>query len=42
VDRCAGRSISPHRTLPLENVAEAQRMLEERSSFGKIVIDTTK
>jgi NADPH:quinone reductase-like Zn-dependent oxidoreductase len=31
-----------HRTLPLENVAEAQRMLEERSSFGKIVIDTTK
>lgn len=31
-----------HRTLPLENVADAQRMLEERESFGKIVIDTTK
>jgi NADPH:quinone reductase-like Zn-dependent oxidoreductase len=31
-----------HRTLPLENVAEAQRMLESRSTFGKIVIDTTK
>ncbi|HEX9036648.1 MAG TPA: zinc-binding dehydrogenase [Ktedonobacterales bacterium] len=31
-----------HRTLPLENVADAQRMLEERSTFGKIVIDTTK
>jgi NADPH:quinone reductase-like Zn-dependent oxidoreductase len=31
-----------HRTLPLENVADAQRMLESRSTFGKIVIDTTK
>lgn len=31
-----------HRTLPLENVADAQRMLEQREAFGKIVIDTTK
>jgi NADPH:quinone reductase-like Zn-dependent oxidoreductase len=31
-----------HRVLPLESVADAQRMLEARESFGKIVIDTTK
>ncbi len=31
-----------HRTLPLEDVAAAQRMLEERATFGKIMIDTTK
>ena len=31
-----------HRELPLESVAEAQRLLEERSVFGKIVINTTK
>ncbi|MEO7000311.1 MAG: zinc-binding dehydrogenase [Ktedonobacterales bacterium] len=31
-----------HRILPLESVAEAQRLLEERVAFGKIVIDTTK
>ena len=30
------------RTLPLESVAEAQRLLEQREVFGKIVIDTTK
>ena len=30
------------RTLPLESVADAQRLLEERDVFGKIVIDTTK
>ncbi|HEX5158702.1 MAG TPA: zinc-binding dehydrogenase [Ktedonobacterales bacterium] len=30
------------RTLPLESIAEAQRLLEEREVFGKIVIDTTK
>lgn len=30
------------RTLPLESVAEAQRLLEQRDVFGKIVIDTTK
>jgi NADPH:quinone reductase-like Zn-dependent oxidoreductase len=30
------------RTLPLESVGEAQRLLEERHVFGKIVIDTTK
>jgi D-arabinose 1-dehydrogenase-like Zn-dependent alcohol dehydrogenase len=30
------------RTLPLESVPEAQRLLEEREVFGKIVIDTTK
>lgn len=30
------------RTLPLESVGEAQRLLEEREIFGKIVIDTTK
>lgn len=30
------------RTLPLESVGEAQRLLEERDVFGKIVIDTTK
>jgi len=27
-----------HRVLPLESVAEAQRMLEARETFGKIVI----
>lgn len=31
-----------HRILPLESVAEAQRMLEAREVFGKIVIDTSK
>jgi NADPH:quinone reductase-like Zn-dependent oxidoreductase len=30
------------RTLPMESMAEAQRLLEERNIFGKIVIDTTK
>ncbi len=30
------------RTLPLESMAEAQRLLEARGVFGKIVIDTTK
>ena len=30
------------RTLPLESVAEAQRLMEQREVFGKIVIDTTK
>jgi NADPH:quinone reductase-like Zn-dependent oxidoreductase len=30
------------RTLPLESVAEGQRLLEGRNVFGKIVIDTTK
>jgi NADPH:quinone reductase-like Zn-dependent oxidoreductase len=30
------------RTLPLESVAEGQRLLEGRDVFGKIVIDTTK
>ena len=31
-----------HRVLPLESVADAQRIVEARESFGKIVIDTSK
>lgn len=30
------------RVLPLESMADAQRLIEERNVFGKIVIDTTK
>jgi NADPH:quinone reductase-like Zn-dependent oxidoreductase len=40
----AGGQLKPtiQRVLPLESVGEAQRMLEEREVFGKIVIDVTK
>ncbi len=30
------------RTLPLESIPEAQTMLEQRTVFGKLIIDTTK